>query len=99
MSPPKNQPGLPKLFFGIAAEILRRIPNNHLVQRYAELNTRVAAKMLIREKEQFVSSLQALIKQRHGIRRCTNQPVMRPTKRLDCGCRIHVCDRHYPEIL
>src|SRR5580693_9480727 len=43
--------------WGIPAEFLVRIPHNHLVQWNAHAKRRVAAKMLIREKQHFFAAL------------------------------------------
>src|SRR5205809_638180 len=66
-----------------AAPDLVGVPDNHLVERHAELVRRVAAKMLIRHEENPLAVLPRPLKRRGGIRRGADNAAMLPAKGFD----------------
>ena len=55
---PENDAAVAQLLFRVASEFLVRIPHRHLVQSKPEIESRVAAQMLVREKQDLVAAFQ-----------------------------------------
>src|SRR5678816_3425432 len=81
-----------KVLFSVASQLLVRIPECHLIEGDAELRPGVQAQMLVGEEEHLVELFQVNIKERNGVRRCTNDAFIPAAERLDRGRRIHVGD-------
>src|SRR5436305_13436480 len=94
MSFPKNQARTSQLAFRISAKLFCRVPQDHLVQWNPKLDARVAPQMLVWEEEKFIRLLQALVKERHGVRRSANDPSLLSAESFDRGGRVHVRNRH-----
>src|SRR5437773_2674615 len=85
MPAPENELSVMKLFFGIPAKLFVRIPQDHLIQRNAELRSRISSQMLVREEKHLVKFFEVNIEERNGIRRCADYTLIAAAKCLDRG--------------
>ena len=79
---------------GVSPQRFLRIPQDHLIRSYSHLIACVAAEVLVREKEDFLTLGECPAKGIRCIGRCTNSPSSQSAKGLQIRIRIHINDRH-----
>src|SRR5439155_7842913 len=91
---PQDDPRAPDGVGLEAAPDFVRIPDDHVVERYAELVRRVAPKMLIGQEQNALAALPRPAKRRGGIRRRADDAAALVAERFDRRRGVDVGDRH-----
>src|SRR5215475_9482741 len=90
---PEDEPCILQFLWCIATQFKPRVPNRHLIEWNTELNSGISTQMLVREEEELITRFKSPIKERDGIGRCADNPVVPAAERLDVCRRVHIGDR------
>src|SRR5687768_3847997 len=94
---PEDEVGVLQSAFGIAAEVLARVPNDHLVERVTHRVGGIATEVLVGEEQNLDLLLTALGKcpfeDVSTVGAGADGAVMLAYERLDRGAAVHVRDR------
>ena len=67
MALPEHHLGLAELLRRVAAQLAKWVPDHHLIQRYAQVQGRVAAQMLVRQEEHTLALFEGPLKSSLGV--------------------------------